>query len=228
MSKVKVVEANSIAWQLVADAVAPDVAARISRAERDADVRIMHSNADGLQLFEARIAPDEEIALHAHAADEIIYILEGELLIGRKRMGPGASVFVAGDTLYGFRSGATGVRFLNFRGRSNTSFITRGEYLAAHGSRRSPGQSRPVLRSRAWRRTASSKAVKRFTESGLSAARYSGCHCTPSAKLRAPRTETASMTPSSARASTVRPSASHAMRLADGSFIRFMCLVTKS
>lgn len=132
MSKVKIVAADSIAWQLVADAVPPDTAARMSRAERDADVRIMHSSADGLQLFEARIAANQEIALHAHAADEIIYILEGELLIGRKRLGPGASVFVAGDTLYGFRSGAVGVRFLNFRGRSNTSFITREEYLAAH------------------------------------------------------------------------------------------------
>jgi redox-sensitive bicupin YhaK (pirin superfamily) len=132
MSKVKVVEADSIPWQLVADAVAPEVAVRMSRAERDADVRIMHSNADGLQLFEARIAANEAIALHAHAADEIIYILEGELQIGRKRLGPGASVFIAGDTLYSFRSGAAGVRFLNFRGRSNTSFITREEYLAAH------------------------------------------------------------------------------------------------
>lgn len=132
MAKVKIVAADAIAWQRVAAAVAPDVAARMSSAEREADVRIMHSQADGLQLFEARIAPDAEIALHAHAADEIIYILAGELRIGRKRLGPGASVFVAGDTLYGFRSGPAGVRFLNFRGRSNTSFITREEYLAAH------------------------------------------------------------------------------------------------
>ncbi len=132
MSKVKIVAADSIPWQLVADAVAPEVAARMSSAERDADVRIMHSIADGLQLFEARIAANEAIALHAHAADEIIYILEGELLIGRKRLGPGASVFVAGDTLYSFRSGPSGVRFLNFRGHSNTSFITREQYLAAH------------------------------------------------------------------------------------------------
>lgn len=131
MRKVKIVAADTIAWQLVAAAVAPDVAARMSSAEREADVRILHSNADGLQLFEARIAPNQEIALHAHAADEIIYILAGELRIGRKRLGPGASVFVAGETLYGFRSGAAGVRFLNFRGRANTSFITHGEYLAA-------------------------------------------------------------------------------------------------
>ena len=130
MGKVKVVEADTIPWQLVSDAVAPEVAARMSRAERDADVRIMHASVGGLHLFEARIAANEEIKLHAHAADEIIYILEGELQIGRKRLGPGASVFVAGHTLYGFRSGAEGVRFLNFRGQGNTSFITREEFVA--------------------------------------------------------------------------------------------------
>lgn len=129
MPKVKIIEADSIAWQPVANAVAPDIAARMSRAEREADVRVIHASSGGLQLFEARIAPKQEIALHAHAADEIIYVLEGELQLGRKRLGPGASVFVAGQTLYGFRSGETGVRFLNFRGEGNTSFITREEYL---------------------------------------------------------------------------------------------------
>lgn len=93
--------------------------------------RLLHPGVGSPQLFEARIAPDEEISLHAHAEDEIIYILEGELQIGRKRLGPGASVFVAGNTLYGFRSGAAGVRFLNFRARGNTSFITEEEFRAA-------------------------------------------------------------------------------------------------
>ena len=132
MGQLKVVIADSVAWQTVADAVAPAVAARMSTAEREADVRILHAGGDnGLQLFEARIAANAEISLHAHAEDEIIYILEGELLIGRQRLGPGASVFVAGNTLYGFRSGTNGLRFLNFRGRGNTSFITHQEFLDA-------------------------------------------------------------------------------------------------
>lgn len=131
MGQVKIVAADSIDWQPVADAVSPEDAAKMSRAEREADVRILHSAADGLQLFEASIAPNEEISLHAHAEDEIIYVLEGEVLVGRKRLGPGASMFVAGNTLYGFRTGPEGARFLNFRGRSNTSFITREEFTAA-------------------------------------------------------------------------------------------------
>jgi len=131
MGTVRIVEANAVAWQQVSEAVPAEVAAKMSRAERDADVRILHpGSGDELQLFEARIEPDEEVSLHAHAADEIIYILDGELQIGRKRLGPGASVFIAGNTLYGFRAGPSGVRFLNFRGQGNTSFITREEFLA--------------------------------------------------------------------------------------------------
>ena len=101
----------------------------MSPAERDADVRILHTGADeSLQLFEVSFAPDQDVSLHAHAEDEIIYILAGEITIGRKRLGPGASVFVAGNTLYGFRTGAAGARFINFRARANTSFITAEEF----------------------------------------------------------------------------------------------------
>lgn len=130
MGTVRIVEAGSIDWQPVHEAVAPEVAERMSQAERDGDVRIFHpGTGGGLQLFEAHIDPDQEVSLHAHAKDEIIYILEGELLIGRKRLGPGASVFVGGQTLYGFKAGPDGVRFLNFRGEANTSFITREEFM---------------------------------------------------------------------------------------------------
>ena len=91
----------------------------------------MHPGAENTpQLFEVRFEPDETISLHAHAHDEIIYVLEGEMIMGRKRLGPGASAFIAGNTLYGFRSGPQGLRFLNFRGHSNTTFISREEFLA--------------------------------------------------------------------------------------------------
>jgi quercetin dioxygenase-like cupin family protein len=137
MGTVRIVNADDIAWQPVHEAVAADVAARMSRAERDADVRIIHPGSGGeLQLFEAQFTAGEEVSLHAHEADEIIYIVSGEMQIGRKRLGPGASVFIAGNTLYGFRAGADGVRFLNFRGQANTSFITRDEFLAAQREQR--------------------------------------------------------------------------------------------
>ncbi len=58
---------------------------------------------------------------------------------------------------------------------------------------------------------ASPKAEKSFTESGLADALYSGCHWAPRAKPFAPFTDTASMTPSEARASTSRRGASLAI-----------------
>ena len=132
MARIRIIEAQAIDWQPVAAAVPPDVAARMSRAEREADVRILHSGQNGqAQLFEARIAADEIVSLHAHAADEIIYILDGELRMGRKRLGPGSSAYICGNTLYGFSAGADGVRFLNFRAAANTPFITRDEFMAA-------------------------------------------------------------------------------------------------
>ena len=54
---------------------------------------------------------------------------------------------------------------------------------------------------------ASPKAENRRVENEFSSALYSGCHCTPRAKARAPLTLTASMVPSGATASTVNPSA---------------------
>ena len=132
MARIRIVASDDDAWRRTDELVAPATAAVMSRAEREADVRMLHTGADdGLQLFEARIAPNETIALHAHAEDEIIYVLDGELRMGRKRLGPGTSLFVAGNTLYGFSTGPAGVRFLNFRGRANTSFIPREAFLAA-------------------------------------------------------------------------------------------------
>src|SRR5438067_1857012 len=61
--------------------------------------------------------------------------------------------------------------------------------------------SRGVDRAAAWLRVASPKAVNSLTESGLFAALYSGCHCVPKAKVLAPLTDTASITPSGACAS---------------------------
>ena len=136
MAKVRIVEKDSLPWQPVHEAVQPETAAKMSPAEREADVCILHAGRNNEpQLFEVVFEPDEEVSLHAHPADEIIYVLEGEMIMGRKRLGPGASAFIAGHTLYGFRSGPEGLRFLNFRGDSNTHFITKQEFMAARKPR---------------------------------------------------------------------------------------------
>jgi quercetin dioxygenase-like cupin family protein len=52
-------------------------------------------------------------APHSHSADELLHVLEGEVVVGRRHLGPGSTVAVAADRRYGFRS--PGFTFLNYR-----------------------------------------------------------------------------------------------------------------
>jgi mannose-6-phosphate isomerase-like protein (cupin superfamily) len=74
------------------------------------------------QLVELRMHPHEEVELHCHDEDEIMYVLSGEMLIGSRTVGPGASIFIGGGVFYGFKAGPEGVHFLNFRARIDNSF----------------------------------------------------------------------------------------------------------
>jgi quercetin dioxygenase-like cupin family protein len=105
-----------------------------SQAEIDAtEVRFHHPGTDtSPQLFEIRLAPDSEVLPHAHSEDEIIVIVEGELRVGSRVLGPGSSVAIDGDTLYGFRAGPNGVRFLNFRPRADAIYLNKTAYMARH------------------------------------------------------------------------------------------------
>ena len=53
--------------------------------------------------------------VHCHSEDEVIYIVQGTMIMGSKRCGPGTLVFMEKGTVYGFTAGDEGVRFLNFR-----------------------------------------------------------------------------------------------------------------
>jgi hypothetical protein len=88
------------------------------------------SSAEGADLwFHAiRSSPRHEVAVeprHYHTADEIIVIVDGEMLLGRRRIGPGTAVAIAGRTLYAFGMGEAGVHFVNFRSRpSSVAMLT--------------------------------------------------------------------------------------------------------
>lgn len=69
------------------------------------------------QLFESQVLPDTVAAVHCHDEDEIMYILEGEMILGARSLKKGSAMFIQAKTHYGFRAGPGGVRFLNFRPR---------------------------------------------------------------------------------------------------------------
>ncbi|HVF76538.1 MAG TPA: hypothetical protein VM938_15990 [Acidimicrobiales bacterium] len=111
-----------------------ELLAKMSPGERQASLFVHHPGADGeLQLFEVRLLPDAVVEAHAHAVDEVIVVVEGEIVFGRRRYGPGSSVLVPGMTLYSFRAGPDGLTFLNFRGTADTSLVTKEELRYLQG-----------------------------------------------------------------------------------------------
>lgn len=77
----------------------------------------MHSN----------LIPKEGVTLdlHSHTEDEVIVVMEGEMIAGPRRLGPGTALSVAKDTLYTFSVGKGGLRFINFR-PSRPGYIAHG------------------------------------------------------------------------------------------------------
>src|SRR5882757_2931996 len=118
-----------------AAAVYPDsLKEQLTAAEvSDTQVRLHHGAPGKLQLFEIALEPGLEISAHAHADDEIVVVVEGELHFGRRVCGPGASFFIPGNTLYGFRAGPEGCRYLNFRAQADSTFFSKEDIVGARG-----------------------------------------------------------------------------------------------
>jgi uncharacterized cupin superfamily protein len=105
---------------------------RLTAAEvADTSIRLHHGLPGKLQLFEIFLEPGLEISTHAHADDEIVVVTEGELQIGRRVCGPGSSFFIPGDTLYGFRAGTEGCRYLNFRAQADSTYFSKDDIVEA-------------------------------------------------------------------------------------------------
>jgi quercetin dioxygenase-like cupin family protein len=105
-------------------------------------VRNMHPGGDDeLQLFEATLPPSTEAESHAHLTDEIIYVVEGELVLGARTLGPGDSVFIGAETLYAFKAGPNGLRYLNFRGRRDDSHLSKEQLMARRAGQKEASAS---------------------------------------------------------------------------------------
>ena len=130
MQKVRIHEADTLQWTAIGEAADEPTRAVLTPEEMASEVAMHEPGSDrDLQLFEVRYVPGAAVAVHAHIEDEIIYIVEGSMKVGNRELLPGSSLFVAGNTLYQFRAGDGGLRFLNFRPRADNSYITREEYF---------------------------------------------------------------------------------------------------
>jgi mannose-6-phosphate isomerase-like protein (cupin superfamily) len=136
MKRVRIHQAETIEWNAIGAVADEPTRALLSQEEMDSEVAFHEPGSDHeLQLFEIKYKAGAAVAVHAHVEDEIIYIVDGSMKVGNQELLPGSSIFVAGNTLYQFRAGDNGLRFLNFRAHADNTYITRDQYFAERKSR---------------------------------------------------------------------------------------------
>jgi quercetin dioxygenase-like cupin family protein len=110
------------------DVIPDTLADKFGEGDLRLQVRAYHPGGpDALQLMEITVAPNDGPNAHAHEEDEIMFVLEGELHFGAHVVTAGSSVHIPRRTLYSFRAGPDGCRFVNVRARADDSYITKDE-----------------------------------------------------------------------------------------------------
>ncbi len=134
MGTVRVVDDTEIDWHGGDPAMLEKMRARgidFTPEELAGRTREHHLGSDvAPELFEVRFQPDTVVNSHAHLRDEIIFVVEGTLILGSRVLTPGSSVYVAANTLYSFRAGPEGVHFVNFRPTAGAGYVSKEEFMA--------------------------------------------------------------------------------------------------
>jgi quercetin dioxygenase-like cupin family protein len=136
---IRVVEDESIEWRGGDPAMLDKMRERgieFTPEELAGRTRQHHDGSDvEPELFEVRFQPGTVVNTHAHLRDEIIFVLEGSLILGSRVLTPGSSVYVAANTLYSFRAGDDGVHFVNFRPTAGAGYVSKDEFMANRAPR---------------------------------------------------------------------------------------------
>ncbi|HUS60650.1 MAG TPA: hypothetical protein VMY34_00545, partial [Acidimicrobiales bacterium] len=72
-------------------------------------------------------------APHSHSSDELLHVIDGEIVVGRRHLGPGTTIAIQADRRYGFRSDGFG--FLNYRPGLATMTVDRSAPPIEEGPR---------------------------------------------------------------------------------------------
>jgi quercetin dioxygenase-like cupin family protein len=135
MAKLQITEIDSLRWMAAKDGQRGGGPSTIEEANQESDERMCHrlhhpGSETDLQMFEVRVPPGHVVESHAHDEDEIVYVLEGEMILGARVLKAGSSAMIPGKTLYGFSAGAGGLVFLNFRAHRDVTFHTKEQFMA--------------------------------------------------------------------------------------------------
>lgn len=125
MARVRIHQEAKLDWVVPGNGLASEDRENYTEGELTAKVRVREQGSvDRPQLIEVCYAPNAEVQLHAHEADEIIFVRSGLMYAGNRALHPGDSIYIAGHTFYKFRAGPDGLQMLNFRPREDVSFLT--------------------------------------------------------------------------------------------------------
>jgi quercetin dioxygenase-like cupin family protein len=129
MGQTRVHPADGLKWTRIRDR-AGDPPAKVfgylDESELDSSMTFHEFGGKSeLQLAELEFLPGARAVVHKHDDDEIIYVVSGEMHFGNKVLKAGSSVYIPGNTYYGFAAGPQGLRIVNFRGKADVSFYPR-------------------------------------------------------------------------------------------------------
>lgn len=129
MARVRLHDVDDPDWRVIGDWTPDEIRVQISELELASTIR-EHECGTGhsLQLFEVKFLPGTVIDVHAHDEEEIMYVVEGEMVLGDRVLKPGSSIYIQGSTLYSFRAGSAGLRVLNFRPRRDATYISAHDF----------------------------------------------------------------------------------------------------
>lgn len=76
---------------------------------------VVRPDDNGLSMIAYRFAPNTLLPRHWHDTPQIILVLEGELHLGNRVLGPGAGYFTEPEQVYSSKAGPEGCRIVEFR-----------------------------------------------------------------------------------------------------------------
>jgi quercetin dioxygenase-like cupin family protein len=78
-------------------------------------VPFRQEGSGGFSLVTVEFGPGFLLPRHSHSSDCLYYIVEGQIVMGKRELGPGDGFFLPADQAYAYRAGPDGVKLLEFR-----------------------------------------------------------------------------------------------------------------
>jgi quercetin dioxygenase-like cupin family protein len=144
MAKVRVHDSKDIKWFKIRDSFRADLLTGVDEPTLDSHVTVHEHGDEKLpHMSEADYQPFADIAVHSHSADEVIYVVSGSMIVGNRELKAGSSMFVAAETLYGFKAGAEGLRMVVFRPIGKDHSLSKDEYMARKAAQKNQDKAAP-------------------------------------------------------------------------------------